>query len=72
MDYKTLNYEQIETWCFTNGKVEWLEEHIDMSFIAMKRAFCKAFMPEILPVAKPKPLTMKEKLAKRKAAAAKK
>lgn len=71
MDYKTLKYPQIEDWCFENGKEDWLEAHLDMSFMEMKYEFAKAFMPNILPVAKPKPLTMREKFAKRKAAAKK-
>lgn len=72
MDYKALNYEAIENWCFENGKEDWLEARIDLSFMALKYEFAKTFMPEILPVAKPKPLTMREKFMKRKAAAAKK
>jgi hypothetical protein len=72
MDYKTLKYPQIEDWCFENDKVEWLEAHIDMSFMALKYEFAKTFMPQILPVAKPKALTMREKFMARKAAAAKK
>ena len=71
MDYKTLDYAAVENWCFENGKEDWLEAHLDLSFMALKYEFAKAFMPEILPVAKPKPLSMREKFMARKAAAKK-
>ena len=72
MDYKKLNYAQVEDWCFENGKVEWLEAHIDLPFMQLKYEFAKSFMPNILPIAKPKPLSMRDKFLARKAAAAKK
>ena len=68
MDYKKLNYAMVENWCFENGQEDWLEERLDMPFMALKYEFAKEFMPEILPVAQAKPLTMKEKFAARKAA----
>ena len=71
MDYKTLKYPQLEDWCFENGKEDWLEAHLDMSFMALKYEFAKTFMPEILPVAQPKKPTMRDRFNARKAAAKK-
>ena len=68
MDYKKLKYSDIENWCFDNGKEDWLEANLDLSFMEMKYQFAKTFMPEILPVAKPKPATMRDRFNARKAA----
>ena len=68
MDYKKLNYQQIEDWCFNNGQEGWLEANLDKSFMELKYEFAKKFMPDILPKAKPKALTMRDKFMARKAA----
>ena len=70
MDFQKLNYEQIEDWCFTNGKEDWLEEQLEANtpFIQLKRNFAKKFMPEIIPTAQPKKPTMLDRFKARKGA----
>ena len=69
MDYKMMKYQNIEDWCFENGKEDWLEEQLNngMSFLQLKEAFVDKFMPNIKPPKKPKTLSMKERFALRKA-----
>lgn len=61
MDYKQVNGDFIKAYCKENKQVTWLKEACKPndegkrpSFLAVKRAFCEKFMPEIIPQAKPK------------------
>lgn len=72
MNYRTLNIEEIIAWCKENNQVQWIKDKVHetrkdkdgneraITFIEVKREFAKTFMPEILPVAKPKRKTMLE------------
>lgn len=65
MDYKTMKKEDIGEWCKANKQVKWLKDFVAPndegkrpSFFEIKKAFCEKFMPEIIPVAKPKAPSM--------------
>lgn len=73
MNYKTMKFEDILAWCKQNDQTAWLKGKVneqvkdketgemrDISFIEVKRAFCKMFMPDLVPVEKPKKPTMKD------------
>ena len=66
LDYKTLNGDGIIEWCVANGQTDWLKENIDKynSFLTLKKAFALKFMPNIIPKAKAKPISFKEKVDK--------
>lgn len=74
MDFKTMKIEDIIEWCKANNQVAWLKETAaktfptengtrQITFIEIKMAFAKKFMPEIMPVGKPKKPTMYELIA---------
>lgn len=78
MNYKKMNFNDIVEWCKANNQVEWLKSIVattvvdekdgveferDITFIEIKKAFAKKFMPEILPVPKEKKPSMKDILA---------
>ena len=64
MNYYKMNLNDIIAWCKANNQVEWLKKEAaktfktksgavrNITFIEIKRDFCLAFMPEIVPVAK--------------------
>lgn len=69
MDYQHMKIEHIIEWCKKNNQIDWLKETINktfptedgerrISFIEVKRAFAQKFMPNIIPVAKPKKPSM--------------
>jgi hypothetical protein len=72
MDYKKMNINDIIAWCVANKQVDWLKaesaktfttkegKERNITFIEIKLAFAKQFMPEILPKAKEKKPTMYE------------
>lgn len=65
MEFKTMQFTDIVMWCKDNGQIPWVKEQFtdgkNPSFITLKRAFCKKFMPELIPVAsKPKKPSMRE------------
>ena len=73
-DYKKMNLDDIIEYCQDNNQIKWLKEiaknaykteegeYRDITFIELKLAFCKKFMPEIMPVAKPKQPTMIQRI----------
>lgn len=70
LDYKTLTQDDIIEWCVKNNETEWLKRTAlkekngkKPTFFQIKKAFATRFMPEILPKAKEKPLTMYDKIA---------
>lgn len=75
MNYKTMKIEDIIQWCKANNQVAWLKETAaktfpteeggtrNITFIEIKIAFAQKFMPEIMPVGKPKKPTMYELIA---------
>ena len=66
LDYKKLNVDDIIAWCQANGEVAWLKKEAanKPTFIQLKVAFAKKFMPEIMPKAKDKAPSMFDKIAK--------
>ena len=60
IDYKTMNLDDIIDWCKENNEVDWLkkENAKKPTFIQLKVAFAKKFMPEIMPKAKEKKPSM--------------
>jgi hypothetical protein len=70
MNYKDMKIEDIIAWCQKNNKVDWLKEAATktyktedgkerrISFIELKLAFVKEFMPEIAPKAQAKKPSM--------------
>lgn len=60
LNYQKMSFADIKEWCVANGKVDWLkaQRKNEPTFIQLKVAFAKEFMPEIMPVAKPKGPTM--------------
>ena len=69
MDYKTLKIDDIITWCKANNQVEWLKAEAAktfptedgtraITFIEIKVAFARKFMPEIMPEKKEKKPSM--------------
>ena len=76
MNYKDMKIEDIIAWCQENGKdkVEWLKQAASktyttengkkrrISFIELKLEFVREFMPDIAPKAKPKKLSMYDKI----------
>lgn len=67
LDYKKMNLDDIEKWCIDNGEAAWLIAQLEdkgFTFIKMKTAFCKKFMPEIIPVAKVKVKKVDDTLAR--------
>lgn len=64
LDYKRMNLDDIINWCQANDEVVWLKNQNKLSptFIQLKVAFAKKFMPEIMPKAKPKKPTMSERI----------
>lgn len=70
LDYKNLTLDDIIEWCAENNQVDWLKRTAfkerngkKPTFFEIKKAFATKFMPEILPVAKPKAKTMYDKIA---------
>ena len=72
LDYKTLTIDEIIDWCVANNQTAWLKEfalkedeqgNTTTTFFEIKKAFATKFMPDILPKAKEKPLTMYDKIA---------
>lgn len=76
MDFNKINIDYIINWCIENKQVAWLKEEANKtyinkngkeckaSFIQIKYAFCRKFMPEIVPVAKEeKKPTMYDRIA---------
>ena len=76
MNYKDMRIEDIIEWCKANKQVDWLKETAaqqfttkegkarNITFIELKLAFVKKFMPEIAPKAQAKKPTMYELIAK--------
>lgn len=76
MNYKDMKIEDIIEWCKANKQVDWLKDTAaktfttkegktrNITFIELKLAFVKEFMPEIAPKAKPKKPSMFELIAK--------
>lgn len=64
LDYKKMNLDDIIDWCVANNEVDWLKKQsaAHKTFIEIKVAFAKKFMPEIMPVAKAKKPTMYDKI----------
>lgn len=60
LNYQKMKFTDIVEWCKANGEVEWLKKQREEepTFIQLKVAFAKKFMPEIMPVAKVKAPTM--------------
>lgn len=60
MNYKTMNLDDIVSWCQENNQVEWLKAQgkAKKTFIEIKVNFAKKFMPEIMPKAKEKKPSM--------------
>ena len=60
LDYKKMNLDDIIKWCAANEQIDWLKAQgaAKKTFIEIKVAFAKKFMPEIMPVAKPKKPSM--------------
>lgn len=65
MDYRKMSYEDIKTWCVANKDKNahlWLADCLSGNFtdgkkptyIQIKNLFCRKYMPEIMPIAKPK------------------
>lgn len=65
LDYKTMKLEDIVEWCKANGEVDWLKKQgaAHKTFIEIKVAFAKKYMPEIMPVAKAKKPSMYDIIA---------
>lgn len=70
LEFKTMTIEDIIEWCQENNKTEWLKTYAAKkingkapTYFQIRKAFCTKFMPEILPVAKPKAKTMYDKIA---------
>ena len=65
MDYKTMTIDDIINWCVANNQVAWLKEisATKPSYFVLKRYFCKKFMPEIIPQAKPKKVSFYDRIA---------
>lgn len=75
MDYKKMNIDDIINWCKANNEVEWLKKEAakkiknedgkerSITFIEIKRDFAAKFMPEIMPKAKEKTISMFDKIA---------
>jgi hypothetical protein len=70
MEYRTLNLDDIIDYCKEHKQVPWLKaiaaqenKGKKISFIELKLAFCRQFMPEILPAAKPKKPSMYDRIA---------
>ena len=76
MNYKDMKIEDIINWCVANGQVAWLKaesaktyktedgKERRISFIELKLAFVKEFMPEIAPKAQTKKPSMYDLIAK--------
>ena len=75
MDYKNMKVEDIVDWCVSHNKVDWLKETAAktfvkdgkerrITFIELKLAFVKEFMPEIAPKSQPKKPSMFDIIAK--------
>lgn len=69
MNFKKMKIEDIIDYCKKNNEVAWLKEEVKkvnkkngerVRFFEIKLAFCEKFMPEIVPVAKPKKKNMYE------------
>lgn len=66
MNYRTMSYEDIKKYCIENKKNIWLADCLSgkftsykkPTFIQLKNLFCREFMPEIMPIAKPKKPSM--------------
>lgn len=60
MDYMKITIDDIFDWCVKNNQVQWIKENVvePNTFIQIKIAFVKKFMPEIMPKAKPAKPTM--------------
>lgn len=66
LDYTKMNIQDIINYCEANNQQEWLKSVAlkkkangkKPNFFEIKKAFCKKFMPEIIPVAKKKAPTM--------------
>ena len=74
MNYKTMNRRDIIDWCKANKQVAWLKQTAattyptengtrKITFVELKIAFAKKFMPEIMPKAKPKEMSMYDEIA---------
>ena len=75
MNYKDMKIEDIINWCVANDQVAWLKAEAkktfpskdgktrNITFIELKLAFVKKFMPEIAPKAQAKTPTMYELIA---------
>lgn len=76
MNYKDMKIEDIIEWCVSHKQTEWLKAQAAktyknedgkerrISFIELKIAFVKEFMPEIAPKAQAKKPSMYELIAK--------
>lgn len=76
MNYKDMTIEDIIQWCQEHKQVAWLKEAASktfstedgkerrISFIELKLAFVKEFMPELAPKAQPKKASMYDLIAK--------
>lgn len=75
MNYKDMKIEDIIAWCQANKQTDWLKAQATktftkdgkerkITFIELKLAFVKEFMPEIAPKAQPKKPSMYELIAK--------
>lgn len=68
LDYSSMKINDIIEWCKDNNEVDWLkktalaedENGKKPNFFVIKKAFCKKFMPEIMPKGKKKMPTMYE------------
>lgn len=58
--YKSCKMDDIIAWCSANGKVEWLKAICvaKPQFFTIKKSFFEAFMPDAIPVKKPKKATI--------------
>ena len=70
MEYNKINYEFIEAYCVEHKEAAWLKTMLatpigdrKITFVELKIAFCKKFMPEVMPKAKPKKPSMFERAA---------
>ena len=76
MDFKKMNLDSIIDWCKANNQVAWLKAEFakqipnkdgegthEITFIELKYNFVKKFMPDLLPKAKAKKPSMKERIA---------
>ena len=57
LNYQKMTIGDIKEWCKANNQVEWLKDYAltpnadgkKPTFFSIKKAFCKKFMPEIMP-----------------------